>query len=345
MSDQSRRSFIKGSGAAIAGAVGLGMSGSAAAAVGDTKNGWTVVESPTQKTLKDVTHTFDGPVAVGGGGDVVQRQNSDDFGSVLSGDIVESEWERVLDAGPSASKNTLNSVDTTDDGVLAWFAGSSGAIGSYNVITGEVTDYTAPKGKTSTWESISVTGMANESEQIYAFNGSGEELTGTRQDDGSIQWDETQKPGGGSTIPASSFWSDDEGMICDTSQGAYQTTDGGKSWTKIGVPNSGVAFNGISAVGTDDANIAAGSGKIYRYDGNRWTPLVVGEKSVRDIDRDGERGLGSGGSGEVFKRETLGGWTSVETPTTSTLLGVSLDPTEVSPDVAVGSGSTIIERR
>lgn len=345
MSDHSRRAFVKGTGAAIAGAVGLGISGSAAAAVGDSKNGWTVVESPTQKTLKDVTHTFDGPVAVGGGGDVVQRKNSSDFGGLLSGETPESEWERVLDAGPSASKNTLNSVDTTDDGLLAWFAGSSGAIGSYNVLTGELTDYTAPKGKTSTWESISVTGYANENEQIYAFNGSGEELTGTRQDDGSIQWDETQKPGGGSTIPASSFWSDDEGMIPDTSQGAYQTTDGGQSWNKIGVPNSGVAFYGISAVGADDANIAAGGGMIYRYDGNRWTPLSVGEKSVRDIDRDSERGLASGGSGKVFTRETLGGWTPVETPTSATLLGVSLDPTEIAPDVAVGSGSTILERR
>ncbi|WP_245799927.1 hypothetical protein [Haladaptatus litoreus] len=45
-------------------------------------------------------------------------------------------------------------MDVTDDGNRIWFVGGSGVIGEYDVETETLTNYSAPKGKTSTWEDL-----------------------------------------------------------------------------------------------------------------------------------------------------------------------------------------------
>lgn len=327
MTRQTRRTFLTRTGTAAAGLAGVaGLSGSAAA---ETKNGWTTVASPTGKTIYGVVHTAVGPYAVGASGNVLARRADS--------------WELVVEHGPSGGNNTLKAVDVTDDGESIWFDGGSGVIGQFNVVTETLTDHSAPIGKTSTWEGIAVTGNTDQNEHVYFVNGSGEELSGERQADGSIAYDEVTKPGGGSTIPAIDFHSLEVGRCCDTSGGVYGTTNGDE-YSKIGIDGASRNFFDIDSVSADDVNVSASGGVMYRYDGNRWTPHVISDakRGIRSVDRDGELGLAAGAEGYVYDREVVGSWDEIATPATTTLLGCAR--ADGHPDVAVGKSGTIIER-
>jgi hypothetical protein len=131
-----RRRFLKSSGAAVAAlAVGTG------AAVAD-EDGWTVAETPTGGTLYDVARTANGIYAVGTGGVVLRRDAAG--------------WTTMLDGGPTGNGNDLYGVDVTDDGEALWFVGASGAIGEYDVETGNIEDYSAPMDVTNNFNDVSV---------------------------------------------------------------------------------------------------------------------------------------------------------------------------------------------
>lgn len=322
-----RRTFLRVSGAVTAGIIGSTGIASAAAA-----NGWTEVDSPTSKGLNSVVLTDDDSFAVGSSGRVLER------------DTVTGDWEILLKKGPSGEGNTLNGAAVTDDGERFWFAGGSGSVGEYDVVTDTLVDYSEPLDKTSTWEDVAVQGLAGENERLYLANGSGEVLIGERADDGGIDWLEVIKPGGGSTIPGINFHDRLNGHVASTSQAVFETNDGGNSWTQIGVKDTNVSFYDIASVADDDINIAAGSGRIFYYNGDTWTPVVLSENAIRAIDRDSEFGLAAGSGGLVYERESETEWTVIDTPVSAKLKGVSNDPTNTFPDVAVGSSGTIIER-
>lgn len=325
MSEQSRRQFLKGCGTAAATLVGLGSAGTAAAA----ENGWEVVESPTSKSLNGVVNAAGGPFAAGGGGRVLSRG-------------LDGEWEVIVENGPTAAGNPLTCIDATSDGGSVWVAGGSGVIGEIDTTTNRITDYSAPKGKTSTWEAITVTGLAGQNETISLVNGSGEELTGQRQPDGSVEWEETVKPGGGASLKGMGAYGEDSFLAVDTNAKVYESTDGGTTWESIGIDGGSVGLYDVAGPSGDDLTVAAGGGKLFRYDGNRWTPLQPGSNTIRSVDRLSEDGLAAGGSGYVFRRQTLGSWQKLATPAGSNLLGVSIRPE--GPDVAVGSSGTIVEK-
>lgn len=325
-SETPRRTFLRTVQTTVLGSLALAGSASAADA-GDSKNGWTFVDSPTTKTLTGVVHTADGPYAVGSGGDIFRRDST-------------AGWERVVDAGPAGKSRPLTGVDVTADGRRIWYVGGSGVIGTYDVLSRTKTDYSAPMGKTSTWEDVAVIGLAG-AERVYFVNGSGEELSGERQSDGSIEYEEVTKPGGGSTIPGIDFHGETEGRCCDTSQGVYETSDG-MQYEQIGISNASDAFYDVASVGPDDANVVAGGGLIYVFDGLRWTPLLVGSGAIRSVDRDGDLGLAAGADGLVYERQVIGDWEAIETPTAKTLNGVARSETGV--DVAVGNSGVIVER-
>lgn len=326
MSDHSRRRFLRRSGAAVGALVGLGAAGSASAA----ENGWEAVESPTSKSLNGVVDAAGGPFAAGGGGRVLSRG-------------VDGEWEVVLENGPSAASNSLTCIDATSDGASVWVAGGSGVVGEIDTTTNELTDYSAPNGKTSTWEAITVTGLAGANETISLVNGSGEELTGERQSDGSIEWEEVVKPGGGASIKGAGSYGENSFVAVDTNAKVYESTDSGTTWEEIGIDGGSVGLYDVAGPGGDDLNAAAGGGKLFRYDGNRWTALQVGSNTIKSVDRLSEAGLAAGGSGYVFRRQTLGSWDRVATPTESNLNGAVIRPE--SADVAVGAGGAIVEKR
>lgn len=102
----------------------------------DEVSDWSVVEASTEKALRDVVQTADGPYAVGAEGHVLRRS--------------EEAWDLRIDAGSARNHDALTTAGVTDDGKRIWFAGSSGALGMYDTETGKKHDYSAPEGWTST---------------------------------------------------------------------------------------------------------------------------------------------------------------------------------------------------
>lgn len=327
MSKHTRRNFVRLVGATAVGTAGLA---SGITTQADSKTGWEKVASPTSKTLYGAVDTVEGPFAVGAGGNVLARRQSG--------------WQKVVEYGPQARSRLLTAVDATDDGKAIWFVGGSGVIGEYRVDTETLTNYSAPKGKTSTWEGCAVRGEAGKNERLYFVNSSGELLVGVRQDSGVVKYEKVIKPGGGSTIPAIDFYTRKKGHVCSTSQFVAKTTDGGDNWQRIGIDFAGTGFFDIASAGRQDVNVAAGNGIIYRYDGFRWTPHVVddGRQSVRAIDRDGKNGLAAGSGGKVYERQSTGQWRRYQTSVATSLRGVARGDNGI--DVAVGNGGTIVER-
>ncbi|ADB62152.1 hypothetical protein Htur_3288 [Haloterrigena turkmenica DSM 5511] len=326
MTDQTRRDVLRlATVSTTAGVFGLG---SAAAAQSDDSE-WERVDSPTGKALNDAVDTAAGPFAAGADGNVIVRR--------------EDGWQTVVAYGPQARSRRLTGIDATDDGRAVWFVGGSGVIGEYDVETRTLTNYSAPKGKTSTWEDCAVRGTAGEDERVYFVNGSGELLVGVRQDGGAMQYEEVIKPGGGSTIPGIDFHAREAGHVCTTSQFVGETPDGGETWEQIGIDFAGGAFFDLASQSQRDVNAAAGSGIVYRYDGFRWTPHVVDDKrrAIRAVDRDGADGLAAGDGGTIYERRSAGQWERYETGVEAKLDGVAAGATY---DVAVGDAGTILER-
>lgn len=321
-----RRTFMKFAGATAGTAISLGVAGSAAAG----KYSWEEVSSPTSSVIYDAVTTQEGPYAVGASGDVFARR--------VDG------WEKVLDKGPTVKSNPLRSCDVTSDGRNLWFCGGSGVVGQYDVLEEEVTDYSAPKDKTSTWEAVAASGTAGD-DFVGLANGSGEFLPGRKNDLGGMDWGDVIKPGGGSSIKGIDFLDEKVGYVCDTTSKIYETTDGGANWETIGLSGSGsVALYGITAITQDRLYATGGDGSIFRYNGAVWTKTDAGGTILYDIEFKDSDGLAAGGSGNLFEYRERQGWTQEDTPTSATLRGVALDVTGSYPDVAVGSSGTIIER-
>ncbi|WP_227376642.1 hypothetical protein [Haladaptatus halobius] len=99
MTQHTRRQFLRIGGATTIASVG-GV-GFVASAQTESSNGWSVVESPTKKTLNGVVDTAEGPFAVGGGGDVLARRQSG--------------WEKVVEFGPQARSRPLTGGDASLD--------------------------------------------------------------------------------------------------------------------------------------------------------------------------------------------------------------------------------------
>ncbi|MWG34412.1 twin-arginine translocation signal domain-containing protein [Halomarina oriensis] len=289
---------------------------------------WTEAASPTGQTLNGVVQTVEGPYAVGNGGEVLARRADG--------------WEFVLESGPTTASNPLTGAAVSDDGRNVWFCGGSGVVGQYDVVDEQVTDYSAPGGKTSTWEDLAVTGAAG-SETVHLVNGSGEYLKGTKTSAGGMNWGTAFKPGGGSSMKAVTFVDSTTGYAVDTNAKVYETTNGGDSFTVVGIDGGSVGLYGVDATATDDVVAAGGDGSLFRYNGAVWTKLYAGGNQLGDVSLDGPDGLTCGAGGTVWEL-SLDGWEPVETPVTATLAGVSLGTTGTYPDVAVGSSGTILER-
>jgi hypothetical protein len=297
---------------------------------------------PTDADLVAVTPTRTGAVAVGEDGTVVARTPEG--------------WTTLVGVGPTAAGNDLTGVAATDCGRRVWFVGGSGAIGSYDLAAGRKHDYTAPMEKTSTWEAVAVAGEAG-AERLLLANGSGELLSATVGDSGAPIWGEPTKPGSGSTIPAVAL-GPLGGVACDTSGHVFRFV--GDDWRRIGVRNAEVDFFDV-AVADDRLWVAGDDGLCYRYDPDQdnWTPVAVGEETLRglawrssvgerptdtELSSVGERPTDTGGlavvgdSGTIAWRDATGDWTHEADVTDEDLRAVALGAI----DVAVGDA--VLER-
>lgn len=293
-----------------------------------TDRSWTSVSVPVSVTLHEVVESNAGLYAVGGSGRVVTR----DAGS----------WVEVDSDGPGGGGNTLYGAGVTDDGAGVWLGGGSGALGKLDPATNTVTDYTAPDNHTSTWTDLAVAG-ADGSEVVFLVNGSGEVVKGTNSG-GTMSWDPAVKPGNGSTIRGVTFLDTQTGYVCDGNAKVYETTDGGDTWTDIGIDGGGVTLYDVAAVSPDDITVVGGSGKLFRYNGAVWTTTKLGGNSRYSVDRLADRGVAVGGGAQVFERE-LSGWEK----TTDDSSDVGLQGTLITsdpdvPKVAVGGNGVILEQ-
>jgi hypothetical protein len=303
--------------------------------VGRDSAEWHHASVPTDADLVSVTTTRTGAVAVGEGGTVVRRDRTRD------------DWTTLVGVGPTAAGNDLTGVAATDCGRRVWFVGGSGALGSYDLASGRKHDYTAPMEKTSTWEAVAVAGDAGAERLLFA-NGSGELLAARLGDSGAPVWGAPVKPGGGSTITAVAL-GPLGGVACDTSGNVFRVAGG--DWQRIGVRNAEVDFFD-AVVARDRVWVAGDDGLCYRYDPGRdnWTPVAVGEETLRGLARDRTSGATDAGSPERDRLAVVGdsgtlawhtptvGWHAVEGLTDEDLRAVALGPV----DAAVGD--TVLER-
>ncbi|QLG47455.1 hypothetical protein [Natrinema halophilum] len=289
---------------------------------------WQTVETPFSYDLFEVVSTAAGPYAIGDGGVIVANRGDG--------------WEEIIDDGPNVRNNQLRGLGVTDDGRRIWFAGSSGAIGCYDIEMRRKFDYSYPKEKTSTWEGLAVSGETGD-EKLLIANGSGEILPATIHGF-DVNWGVTGKPNDkGSKVAALAAAPTGYGYVVDTSGNAFKTTkDDG--WEDIGIVNSQVKFYDIWAGENGRVYVAAGDGRLYRYDDSYkdWTPIGVGEKSLRAFDKYGDQLVALGDGGAFYQRIDGGQrWEKLHTPTDSVLMDVALG----TPDVAIGKGGLVLKRR
>ena len=308
-------------------------------------DGWTAVDTGVDVSLFNVCFTVAGPVAVGSDGKVLHRRPTS------------GEWRVIIEAGPAVTFNNIHDVDVTDDGERFWFVGDSGIIGAFDVREGRKYDFSAPMEKTSTWESIAVSGEKGDEAVIYA-NGSGELLDAEMDADGYPEWGDVEKPGRGSTVPGVDFDTDGTAYAADTTGKAYEQAvdseerssagnrnseaSGDGDWTEIGVRNAEVNFHDIDC---DDGHllVAGDDGILYRFDrfADNWTPLRAGDGTIYAIDQFEGRRAGSTADGRIFEPEVMAGWSERPTEVAEDLYGIALGPEF---DVAVGAAGTVVER-
>ncbi len=311
-----RRAFMRG----IAGtAVATTVVGSAAAADSDAE--WTVEETPTGSTIYDVEYTSNGAYAVGAGGVVLRRD--------------EAGWTKVLDGGPTGNGNSLYGSDVSCHGSCLWFVGSSGAIGMFNVETGNLEDYSAPMDVTNNFNDVSTRPTSNGT-NVYVAGDSGKVYfsfdggkTGT--------WNYTT-PGSGSAVNAIDFFGGRDGHAVDGNKTVFETDDGG-TYEKTGVADANNNFFGVDSDAFDDVTVVGGGGTVLEWDGSKWTRADLGDAQLRDVSV-GEVSYTVGGGGAVFRRDGSK-WAQEATPTGDNLKSVVDGPTPL----AVGAGGTIIARK
>jgi hypothetical protein len=298
---------------------------------------WVEVDSPADVALRDAVASGDGAYMAGDGGVVL---------------ACGEEWEVLLDDGPAGDSNTLWGIDCTvstggegdDEGNdVLWVAGDSGVVGRYDPAAGGIADFSAPKGQTSSWTGLAVTGSAGE-ETVHLVNGSGAVIRGDYDGaEGAIEWGELDKPGSGSSITAVAFRDREVGYLCDSSGGVYRADDGGASYEAIGPDDAGAAFRDLALIGSEGLLIAGGDGSLFQYDGSAWARRSVSEVPLRAIDTTESdstdiEGVVGDGAGTIYEYDG-NEWTPTET-------AIGSIPAVVVEDraFAIGDGGEILER-
>jgi len=307
-------------------AVGLSLAAVGSTTAAADEGTWELVSSPVDVTLHDVETTARNDFAVGGAGVVVERTADG--------------WRKVVDGGPTGNGNGLYGADVTDDGKRLWFVGSSGAIGEYDVETGNLESHSAPNDVTNNFQDVAVTGNAGEA-NVYVAGDSGS-VHYSFENGASGTWNYVAV-GQGAGIKAIDFHDSRKGHLVNGNANVFYTGDG-TTWNRNGIGDADVSLYGVDSDAKDDVHVAAGSGVVYRYKPDaegtpKWFRTKIGKPGLRDIEKDDDDGYAVGNSGAVFDQES-GSWGRDETPNGQGLNAV-VDTDD--NDVAVGASGTIIE--
>lgn len=315
MRSQIRRTVLKLIGASAAAAT--------VPATAHAEDGWRVAETPVDSTLHDVQYTTTAPHAVGNGGLIIERTDEG--------------WEVVLRGGPTGNGNDLYGADTTDDGERLWVVGASGAIGEYDVVTGNLVDRSAPNDQTENFNDIAVTGPAGDADVYVADDSGAIHYSFENGEEGTWEY---EVPGSGDALPAIDFHAERSGHAIDEGGRVYATDDG-VTWNAIGIEDADVSLYGLDSDAETDVRVSGGNATVFEYDGSQWRSESLGDATLEDIEIDGDTGYTVGGGGTVF--EYLGDeWRRNETPTGENLTAVVRLDGQV--DIAVGASGEVIER-
>ncbi|QAU12422.1 hypothetical protein EKH57_06645 [Halorubrum sp. BOL3-1] len=309
-----RRTVMAGLGAIVA----TGSVGTAAAAA---ESEWTVEPVETDSTLHDVVSANAGRFAVGGGG-VLTAPGPDG-------------WRTLRAGGPTGNGNDLYGASVTDDGERVWFVGASGGIGEYVPATDTLVDHSAPLDNTNNYNDVAVAGTAGEA-NVFVAGDSGK-IYYSFENGADQTWDYVT-PGSGSALPAIDFHGPKSGHAIDTN-GRVFATDDGVTWTAIGIEDADVTFYGLDSDAEDDITVSGGNGSVFTYDGGQWTPDVLGDADLTDVETDGESGP-TVGNGGVIQELTSEDRYLLQTPTGENLNAVDVDDNAV----VVGSSGTVLRR-
>ncbi|NKE35959.1 hypothetical protein GWG54_09025 [Natronococcus sp. JC468] len=313
MTRLTRRSALQLAGASLAAAtVPAGAAG---------EDGWTAVETPVDSTLHDAADTATDVHAVGDGGVLVERRAD--------------RWEIVHRGGPTGNGNDLFGAAVTDDGKRLWIVGASGAIGEYDVTTGNLVDRSAPNDYTANFNDVAVTGPAGDAD-VYVADDSGS-IHYSFENGAEGTW-EYAVPGSGSGLPAIESHGARSGHAVDTNGRVYATDDG-VTWEPIGIEDANATFYGLDSDAADDVTVSGGNATIFEYDGSQWVPESLGDADLLDVDTDHGEGYAVGGGGTIFEYDG-GDWRRNQTPTGENLQAIARGDV----DVVVGAGGTVLER-
>ncbi|WP_408956886.1 WD40/YVTN/BNR-like repeat-containing protein [Natrinema sp. 74] len=294
---------------------------------------WEVVDISVGATLRDVCVTEAGSVyATGDGGLVLAAAPADDG----------TDWTVALEDGPAAAGADLRGVDATADGDAVWIAGDGGALARLEAESGRHTDYTAPAGITDNWLGIAVCGASGD-ETVLLINGSGAVCRG-RYRDGEPSWEDPVKPGGGSSLSAIALADASIGYCCDTNDGVFETTDGGRSFEEIGPVGADGTLEAVATLGRQDCLVSADDGVVHRYGGGTWTPERVADGALPGLARREGETLACSADGEIYERTDAAEWTQADADASASLLAVSIRSAG-DRAVAVGNEGTVLERR
>ena len=316
MSRHTRRSVLKFAGVSVTAAT-VPAVGPAAAQTG----GWTVAETPVDSTLHDVAHTATNAHAVGDGGVIIERTPAG--------------WETAHRGGPTGNGNDLYGAATTDDGERLWVVGASGAIGEYDVVTGDLVDRSAPNDQTANFNDVAVTGKSGDA-NVYVADDSG--TVHYSFENGEAGTWESVTPGSGAGLQAIEFNAPCSGHVVDSNGRVFETTDG-VTWEPIGIEDADVSLYGLDSDARDDVRVSGGNATVLTYDGSQWTAERLGDADLQDVETEAGEGYAVGGGGTVF--ELSGGdWQQNDTPTGENLTAVATG----TPDLAVGASGMVLER-
>lgn len=316
MLGHTRRSILKVAGASLATAT-VPAAGTVAA-----DNGWTIAETPVDSTLHGLAYTATNAHAAGGGGVLVERTDAG--------------WETVLRGGPTGNGNDLFGAGVTDDGERLWVVGASGAIGEYDLVTGNLVDRSAPNDHTSNFNDVAVTGPAGDADVYVADDSGAIHYSFENGEEGTWEY---EVPGSGSGLPAIEFHDTRAGHAIDTN-GKVFATDDGVTWEAIGIEDADVTFYGLDSDPADNVRVSGGNGSVFTYDGSQWVSESLGDADLADVETDDDEGYAVGGGGAVFELSD-GTWEQNDTPTGENLNAVVSDET----DLAVGASGLVLERR